>query len=204
MMRVARKATCLAALLCLVSCYEDLPPVEHPQNVEAVGVSFNVAGDGLVFIDSKGAPVGNVGALQVSVTNLYKEYVVDDEQIEVEIRMYMKGFPERSVAVTLSSKDLVTSGALSHGVLAIAPRQAIRVETQWSHCTQKGESFLVWGVHDTPGGVIVPRASGKPVLAYPVTFMVQASIKVFKSRPTEFYPADRKTYREFALYYAQQ
>jgi len=197
------KAGTISMALIFISCFEDLPVVEQPQVVQAVGVSFNVAGDGLVLLEGNDMPRGSVGALVVTVTNLFREYMADDEQIEVEVRMFIKDHPERSAVVTLSRDELKTIGALSHGVLAIAPHQTITMQKQWSHHTQEGVSFISHVVSDGIEEVTVVTSSGKTILAYPVHLMTQASIKVFKSRPTEYYPANRKMYKEFVLYYAR-
>ncbi len=202
-MRAVRMPVALALALIAASCYEDLPPVEQPEVVQSVGVSFNVARDGIVYLNySNDLPTGGSGALVVNVTNIFTEYAADDEQVEVEIDMYMKGHPERSAVVTMTKDDLMTPGVLSHGVLAIAPGQVITFQKQWSHHAL-GNSFITWAIIDSASEVSVDPGTGKPHLAVPVRLMVQASIKVFKSRPTEYYPADRKKYKEFLLYYAR-
>ncbi len=197
------KVVALSLALIFISCLEDLPPVEQPEDIQAVGVTFNVAGDRLVFLEGKDMPRGSLGALVVTVTNLFKEYMADDEQIEVEVRMFIKDHPERSAVVTLSRDELKTTGVLSHGVLAIAPNQMITMQKQWSHHTQEGVSFITHAISDGIEEVDVVTSSGKIFPAYPVHLMTQASIKVFKSRPTEYYPANRKMYKEFVLYYAR-
>jgi hypothetical protein len=199
--QMALKLFALSLAFMFTRCYEDLPPVEQPEVVQSVGVSFNVASDGLVFLEPTEVPRGNVAALKVNVTNLFNEYMADDEQIEVEVRVYMKDHPERSAVVTMSKDELMTTGVLSHGVLAIAPHQVITIATQWSHNAQ-GKSFFSWAILDGISAVNVATGSGKSFQAFPVHLMLQASIKVFKSRPTEYYPADRKKYKEFVLYYS--
>jgi hypothetical protein len=182
-------------------CNESLPPVEQPEDVQVVDVSFVGSGDGLVALDSHLDPKGNPGALRVTVTNLFREYMADDEQIEVEIRMYMKNHPERRTVITMSREDLWTSGVLAHGVLMIAPRQTVRIEKQWAHRTDQGESYLTWAALDSIAPVVVMSSTGRSYLAYPVHLMAQADIKVFKNRPTEYVPADRRRYKELVLYY---
>jgi hypothetical protein len=197
--RMAWSASCIVLGCSLLSCYEDLPPVEQPIEVQQVSFGFNVANDGLVMLDAGNQPLGSIGSIDIHVTNLYSEYLSDTAQIEAEVSMYIKDMPEKNVVVTLTKEDLWSSGILTNGLLVIAPRQAIRIMKLWSHRTQGGEPFVDFT--DTPKGVPVLTQTGKVFQAFPVHVMVKASVKVFKNRPTEYWPVDRYTYTEITLYY---
>jgi len=194
-------ASCAILAAFVASCYEDLPPVEQPIEVEEISLSFNVANDGLVMLDESSAPLGSIGALDIRVTNLYSEYLADSGQVEVEIAMYVKGLPEKSAVVTMTQDDLWSSGVLANGMIAIAPHQQLRIMKQWPHRTEQGDPFADYT--DVPNGVEVVAQTGKIFLAFPVHMMVKASVKIFKNRPTEYYPANRNTYWEYVLNYTR-
>ena len=199
--QIAASAASALLALALLSCYEDLPPVEQPLKVEEVTFGLNVANDGLVMLDAANQPLGSIGALDVRVTNLYSEYLADTAQIEVEISMYVKDLPEKSVVLTMSGEDLWSPSIFPNGLLAIAPHQQARIMKQWSHRTQQGDPFVDFT--DTPLGMTVVSQSGKPFLAFRVHLMVKASVKIFRNRPTEYCPADRNSYTEYIVYYTR-
>jgi hypothetical protein len=164
----------IPALLGL-SCDEVLPPREEPPPVLSSVLTIVSAANPIVI--RNGLPAGTMGAIQVSVTNVYDDVLQDSSILEGRVEVWMKDNPDVRAVILLTESDLVTYNLLNGGTLTIGVDTTLIMLRQWSHRTVSG--VPVWEYVDLFPGV-TPGGEGY-CMSKPITFVVRCSLRVFKS-----------------------
>ena len=183
-----------SALAAGVGCDESLPPVTEPSNVLTTSLSLNLGVNKFVYMSNNMAPSGNDGAVDVKVTNVYKDALSDSEGVDVNVVIYQTSHPERRDTIVCDRQAVVNQSLFYIYLLAIPPGQTLEIMKQWTHSFLDSTGWVpFWKVADLDSTIDV---SGRSIGVYKVTFTVSATVRVFKTRPTESVPPQK-----FTVYY---
>lgn len=167
----------VAAVSCLRCGDEILPPVVQPRDVLSTTVALKLGVNGFVVLSDGVTPLGDDGAVDVKVSNLYNEVLSDSEQIRIETVIFQASHPERCDTVIGTRSNVQTYSFLIGKLVAIPPGQQFEVLTQWSHTYDGGTPF--WTGADIDSTITV---QGTPVLVHRVTYTISTWVKIFKTR----------------------
>jgi hypothetical protein len=164
----------LAALLGL-SCDESLPPRETPPTVLSSALSV-ISNRATIYIRD-GVPVGTLGAVQISVTNVYDDVLQDSCVLEGRVEIWMKDRPEVRAEFLLTEIDLVTNSMLNRRTLTIGVDTTLIMLHQWAHRTVEG--IPIWEYLDLSPGATM--SGERYCISNPTAFIVRCSLRIFNS-----------------------
>ncbi len=166
--------------LLFVSCDESLPPRNEP--TKFLEASYFVTSGAVEVRDS--TPTGLVGAISVSVKNVYDEVLQSEEFAQAELDVWMLDAPGRRGKVVATSRNLTDQSLVSGRQLTLRPNVTALFLKQWEHATVEGKHF--WEFVNSHF-VAVPNSNGYWESA-PVRLVASGRVQLFKDRAPELLP----------------
>jgi hypothetical protein len=170
--------------LCILGCEELLPPRNHPENVDPndfLEVSFSAVEGTVAYQPNDTVTQSLAGTFFLTVKNLHDEVLSSQEEIRVDIDMWMVNRPGRRVGVHGDRDNLVNpynfqghAFMLDGDILTIHPDSSAEFLVQWDHTRERFWDFgnLVW----------IPQ--GLFVRSDPIEFEAEATVRLFKVQRT--------------------
>ena len=172
---IERSAAGLALIVSLAGgCNESLPPRLADPNAISVSAAIE---DGPVTVFS-GTILGDGGAIDATVTNVYTEVLQDSVAVDIRCRIWLADVPDSDGVAALDASTLTNPRLIQNGMLTLLPRDVATFHQRWTYTTRGGTPF--WSLiplKDTA------NMRGPFKISAPVEVLMTDTVRVFRPVP---------------------